>query len=107
REQRRELRDGGIRGTDSEAVGRHFCFQYAWSVSGDARGAEMVAAAAWKGSGPTRGENHQHGIARGTATLGEPRTLLFVESRAAHADESDGQSAGAGDCSECRRSGDD
>ena len=59
-------------------------------------GAEASSAAARQG--------HSYGLAWRLGALADARALLLIEGSAAHVDEGDGQSAGAGDCRECGRS---
>ena len=54
-----------------------------------------------------RRAHREYGFAGRAAAVGDACALLLVEGGGTHADQSDGEGAGAGDCGECGGSGDD
>src|SRR6202034_1046073 len=76
-QQRGELRSGGVRKADREAMGCDVRLQYARTVSGIARSSEVDAAETRESVGGS--EDHQYGIARGAEALDNSRSLLLIE----------------------------
>ena len=99
-QQRGQLRHRRFRTPHRPPMGCHVRLQHSRTIPGLARSPEMDAPKTnWVKTnsiapiGTSRGQNHQHGIARRPAPLAHARPLLLFQGSPAHAHQGDGKSS--------------